>query len=157
MKDGTKEVNAIEYWRFCDQLSVVQAALLIVGEDPSSWQETIGKTYSSMDRPTGYDATITALINSIRSKQLNANIIHYEDEDGRYLGPNWDLTTIEVHELRTWLQWRGVKGGFFFPEPETGPNYLSKSHPNYSRKLAAAVQAWKAISKNPDLSFPLSN
>jgi hypothetical protein len=31
-------MDALNYWRLCDELSVVQAALLIVDEDPSEAQ-----------------------------------------------------------------------------------------------------------------------
>src|SRR5262249_59629063 len=34
-------MDALDYWRFCDEVSVVQAALLIVGEDPAASQEYI--------------------------------------------------------------------------------------------------------------------
>ena len=32
-------MDVFDYWRLCDQLSVVQAALLIVGEDPSTFDD----------------------------------------------------------------------------------------------------------------------
>jgi hypothetical protein len=28
-------IESMDYWRLCDELSVVQAALLVIGEDPS--------------------------------------------------------------------------------------------------------------------------
>ena len=37
----------------------------------------------------------------------------------------------------------------FFPEPQVDPDYLSKSHEDYSPKLAAAIQAWKVVSAEP--------
>jgi hypothetical protein len=56
-----------------------------------------------------------------------------------------------VEDLRTWLRLRGINTGFFFPSPEAEPDYLSASHPNYSAKLAAAIEAWKAVSANAEL------
>jgi hypothetical protein len=35
---GFLTMDALDYWRLCDYLSVVQIALLIVGEDPSQFQ-----------------------------------------------------------------------------------------------------------------------
>ena len=35
-------MDALDYWRLCDELSVVQAALLIVDEDPSGTQDELG-------------------------------------------------------------------------------------------------------------------
>jgi hypothetical protein len=57
-------IGALDYWRLCDELSVVQAALLIVGKDPSGFQNTIDHQHPS-NRPKGYDAAKAALINSI--------------------------------------------------------------------------------------------
>jgi hypothetical protein len=48
------------------------------------------------------------------------------------------------------LKSRGFIRGFFFPEPQ-GPAYLARSHPHYSRKLEAAINAWKAVSENEEL------
>jgi hypothetical protein len=49
------------------------------------------------------------------------------------------------------LRARGIKKGFFFPTRESGPDYLSESHRNYSSKLAAAVEVWKAVSADAKL------
>ena len=56
-----------------------------------------------------------------------------------------------LEDLRTWLKSRGIKTGFFFPSPEEAPDYLSVFHDHYSPKLAAAIEAWKAVSGDPDL------
>jgi hypothetical protein len=142
--------GALDYWRLCDELSVVQAALLIVGKDPSGLQESIdGQTPSN--RPKGYDAAKAALINSINGKRLAATVVNSVGDDGWSAGPDWHQTTIMVEDLRAWLKGRGIKTGFFFPAPEVGPDYLSEFHPNYSPKLAAAIEAWKAVSVNVEL------
>jgi hypothetical protein len=143
-------MDVLDYWRLCDELSVVQAALLIVGEDPSQFQDYIDTQHFS-NRPSGYDAAKAALINAIRGKRLPAKVIDAVDERGDSLGTNWHSTTVAVEDLRTWLKSRGFEGGFFFPLPKAGPDYLSHDHANYSAKLAAAIQAWNAISANPEL------
>jgi hypothetical protein len=56
-----------------------------------------------------------------------------------------------VEDLRTWLRSRGINTGFFFPTAEAEPDYLSEFHPNYSAKLAAAIEAWKAVSASAEL------
>jgi hypothetical protein len=58
-------MDALDYWRLCDDLSVVQIALLIVGEDPSQFQNYID-TQSPQNRPAGYDAAKAALVNAIK-------------------------------------------------------------------------------------------
>ena len=139
-------MDALDYWRLCDALSVVQAALLIVGADPSETQDYIDQQ-PAQNRPEGYTAAKAAIVNAIRGKRLRANIVEYEDVSE----PSWQLTTISVEDLRTWLRSRGITTGFFFPESQAAPDYLSNSHPNYSAKLAAAVEAWKAISADETL------
>jgi hypothetical protein len=117
-------MDPLDYWRLCDELSVVQAALLIVGEDPSGLQWHVGRR-EPQDRPRGYDATITALTNAIEGKRLGATIVTDNDGD---LVPQ--ATKIGVEDLRDWLRSRGVTTGFFFPRPEVGPDCLSRLHPN---------------------------
>jgi hypothetical protein len=57
-------MDSLDYWRLCDEVSVVQAALLIVGEDPSESQDYIDN-WEAGNRPKGYDAAKTALANAI--------------------------------------------------------------------------------------------
>jgi len=115
-------MSSLDYWRLCDALSVDQAALLIVGEDPSNVNQRKNET-------TGFEAARTALINAIDGKRLQADIP--VDEEGHF---EWKRVTVLVEDLRTWLKSRGFNTGFFFPQPE-GPNYLSSTHPNYSQNL----------------------
>jgi hypothetical protein len=142
-------MDALDYWRLCDEVSVVQAALLIVGEDPAASQEYIAN-WQPEKKPKGYDAVKAALLNAIQGKRLPAIVPHGEDERGNDIGPLWDDAMISVDNLRTWLTSREVRTGFFFPLPE-GPDYLSDFHPNYSPKLAAAIGAWTAVSGDAEL------
>jgi hypothetical protein len=147
-------MDAFDYWRLCDELSVVQAALLIVGVDPSQLQYHV-ENHRPSKRPSGYDAAKSALINAIKGKRLSATVIDAVhdpfDSDGDFIETNWHATTIVVEDLRTWLRSRGFETGFFFPQPRAGPDYLSNDHSNYSPKLAAAIQAWTAVSADPEL------
>jgi hypothetical protein len=107
-------MDALDYWRLCDELSVVQAALLIVGKDPSGLQAIIDSQAPS-DMPSGYAAAKSALINAIRSKQLRANIVETGDED--FTAPDWHYTAVNVGDLKLWLSLRGFESGFSFPWP----------------------------------------
>jgi hypothetical protein len=113
-------MDALDYWRLCNDLSVVQAALLIVGEDPSGIQERIDHA-GAEERPEGYDAAKAALVHAINRKRLAANIVEHED----YPQANWHLTTVSVEDLRAWLGARGIKTGFFFPELQFEAEYLN--------------------------------
>ena len=153
MNDFAKEVDAFYYWRLCDEFSVVQAALLVIGEDPTLLQGDIDG-WQARDRPFGYDAVKSALISAIRSKRLSAVVpeIDAVDEHGHNgTWPDWGAATIQVDDLKAWLESRGVKSGFFF-EHRQSPNYLLKSHSCYSTKLAAAVSAWLAVSEIPSFA-----
>jgi hypothetical protein len=141
-------MDPLDYWRLSDVLSVVQAALLIVGQDPAEMQADVDRNLPR-DRPIGYDAAKTALVNAIKRKHLHAEIIETEGE--YYSGPDWHETTITVEDIRGWLRSRGITDGFFFPALDSGPDYLSASHPHYSAKLAAAIRAWGAISAGAEL------
>lgn len=143
-------MDALDYWRLCDDLSVVQIALLIVGEDPSQFQTYIDHQ-APENRPAGYDAAKTALVNAIKGNKLPAKVIDVQDEYGQSCGPDWHETTIAIEDLRPWLKSRGIKTGFFFPTSEADPDYLSEFHPCYSAKLAAAIEAWKSVSADPEL------
>jgi len=61
--------------------------------------------------------------------------------------PDWGLTTVSRDDLVVWLASRGVRTGFFFPgaKPSDEPDFLDPSNPRYSRKLAAVVRAWQAV------------
>jgi len=152
----------MDYWRLCDELSVVQAALLIVGQDPAGNQEYI-LTWKPDDRPSGFDAAFAALKNAINSERLVATVRRRSWErgwnedpgEGQDLArdergvqiiyeaePDWNQTTVNLEDLRTWLAKRGLRTGFFFPTAAEGPDYLDPKHPRYAPKMAAAVLAW---------------
>ncbi len=139
-----------DYWRLCEELSVIQAALLIAGSDPSS--ESDVEECKPDIRPTGYEAAKTAISNALRSGAIKGRLIPLYDydingnrcneiEDSINLGGS----TIEVESLRTWLASRGFRSGFFFPTVTDAPDYLDPQNPRYAFKLAAAVQAWLAV------------
>lgn len=59
--------------------------------------------------------------------------------------PNWEKTLIDVDELKTWLKSKGFRSEFFFPSATDAPPYLDPNHPRYAPKLAAAINAWIAV------------
>lgn len=162
-------MESLDYWRLCEELSIIQAALLIAGNDPSVDHAYV-EGWSHENRPKGYEAAKTALIHAVRSKRLEAIIRHdawprgYNEEVNsehdltKYKGisyifkvePDWKSTTIKVDDLIAWLSSRGFRDGFFFPETEKNPDYLNQQYSCYSAKLAAAIEAWKAVSENAD-------
>lgn len=154
-------MESLEYWRLCDEYTVVQAALLIVGEDPAEGSEEYVLGWEYHSRPKGFNAVFAALKSAINSKILLARIVHsceffevcYEGEDHsdwvRQKEPNWSETMIEINDLKRWLFDKGFKTGFFFPYGCEDRDYLDPLNEYYAPKLAAAVKAWEAITRNP--------
>lgn len=161
-------MEPLDYWRLCDEVSVIDASLLIVGEDPSISREYI-ENWDAQDLPQGYSAAKTALINAILGKRLNATLRYparcLSDDEYPKIGeqvydknlgydiaftdvPDWKQSTIKVEDLKAWLISRGFKTGFFFADHIDAPDYLDKSHPCYAPKLAAAVDAWQALASD---------
>lgn len=144
-------MESLDYWRLCDHLNIVQAALLVAGCDPSSDASYV-EGWTPENRPAGYEAAKTAISNALKRGVIEGEWvkeIEY-DRDGSFFGwkegtMNLTESLIEVHSLRNWLSARGFKTGFFFPEEGTAPDYLNSQHPRYAPKLAAAVRAWLAV------------
>ncbi|MDP3010726.1 MAG: hypothetical protein Q8N30_16865 [Methylococcales bacterium] len=138
------------YWKLADNLTVIQAALLIINEDPTELQYALSDTETK--KPEHFEAVFHSIINSIGNNKLKSNMSYYplcvdEIEFGGRTEPlpNWDETTIDTDDLKAWLFSRNFKENFFFAETSSDPDYLNKDHPRYSAKLAAAVNVWLAM------------
>lgn len=143
-------MESMDYWRLCDELSVMQAALLIVSEDPS--KNDYVENWDMDKRPTGYEAAKTAISNALRRGGIEGKLIPFYETDinGNFCGDIQDSinvkeSRVDVESLRAWLRSRGIQSGFFFPTASDAPDYLNSNHPRYAPKLAAAVQAWLAV------------
>ena len=141
-------MDALDYWRLCDELSVIQAALLVAGCDPSRDAAHV----ETRDAEQRYEAAKTAIANALRRRDIVGLLVpRYEEDTHRHVlreidgSIDLDRSRIEVKSLRTWLAARGIKSGFFFPSGGDAPDYLNSFHPRYAPKLAAAVKAWLAV------------
>jgi len=61
---------------------------------------------------------------------------------------DWQATRVGVDDLKAWLEARGVQSGFFFPVGPVKAEYLDTKNESFAPKLAAAVQAWKAVQQS---------
>ena len=144
-----------DYWRLCDDLSILQAALLIVGKDPS--QNGLVENWNMDKRPLGYEAAKTAIINALRRKDIEGakNFEPEYDLNGNIVGGTDIIdifnTIVSVKSLRGFLKKRGISSGFFFPDDFDDRNYLDPENSFYAPKLAAAVVAWESVSSNERL------
>jgi hypothetical protein len=163
-------MDNLNYWRMCDDLSVIQCILLILDTDPKTIEDVVES--DPKKRPEGYEAVSAAVKNAIRRGRLPANVVReawecgYGEElsDGAEFGrdgiktliyktePDWHRTTVALEDLRVWLEKRSVTVGFFFTSASDAPAYLDPGHLHYSPKLAAALEAWEAVTGQKTLT-----
>lgn len=150
-----KSKEPIDYWRLCDQLTVVQAALLVVDVDPSDKYEEIEELHAE-ERPPGYDAVKNAIKTALLKGTIKGDVVpedSYDSQNNR-LNPipgtiDVEYTLVDVDSLRDWLRLRGFESEFFFSQSIEVAEYLDPQHPRYAYKLAAAVKAWLAVQGAP--------
>lgn len=65
-------MEKLDYWRLCEELNIVQATMLIIGEDPSHAEYAEG--WEVHKRPNGYEAMKMAISGGLK------NHIKYEKE-----------------------------------------------------------------------------
>ena len=71
-----------EFWYLCDELTVIQAALLIVGVDPSSETGSHCEGWKQHEQPVGYVPAKSALCHAINAGRLQATVRHSAREHG---------------------------------------------------------------------------
>ena len=135
----------LDCWQLCHQLSVIQAALLFTGENPSTTEPFVERLAPDK-RPCGYEPIKAAISNALRDGVIEGDYITLsEDSDGVAGTIDIRRSIVEVESLREWLSSRGFRNGFFFLPKEGAPDYLDPSNPRYAPKLAAAIRAWQAV------------
>lgn len=144
-------MESLDYWRLCDELSIVQAALLVADCDPSA-SDSYAEDLKRKERPKGYEAAKTAISNALERGSISGRHIPYFycDAFGKHTNPienSVDIyeSRVEVDSLRKWLESRGFRTGFFFPKANDAPDYLDPTNLRYAPKLAAAVNAWQSV------------
>jgi len=141
-------LSSLDYWRLCDDLRVIQAALLVVGHDPSSIQNFVERKVHK-DRPVGYEGAKTAISRALIRSDIQGQLVQARDYDANgnpldFIEGSIDIeqSIVEVSSLKNWLKQRGLKPDFFFLSDVDTPNYLDPTHPRYSQKLSATITAW---------------
>ena len=145
-------MDGLDYWRVCDELSVVQAVLLMLEIDPADETGSYCEQQDVHNRPTGYEALKSALSSALRRGMIDGKLIPIFEYDmngnqGRPIDESIDVkeSRIDVASLKNWLLSRGIKSGFFFLAQTDSPDYLDAKNPRFAPKLAAAVQAWQSV------------
>ncbi|WP_052185273.1 hypothetical protein [Methylotenera versatilis] len=145
-------LDKLDYWRLSDELSLDQAACLIIGINPSSEEGANCFDWQIHEQPFGYHAALTAITHALKRGDIHGKISQVKLYDTN--GYSYDVvedsiivkdSTVEVESLKTWLTLRGFKTGFFFPTPVDSADYLDRKNPRYAPKLAMTVRAWQAV------------
>jgi len=152
IRDAEKN-RAMDVWRWCDELTIMQAALLANGIDPGI-EGCHVEGWDIDKRPGGYEAAKHAITRALKSGKVNGEVVPEMDSDfnGNEFAKAGTVdvqkSIIDVESLKTWLEVeRGVRPAFFFPavESKTIPDYMNQKHSRYSAKLASAVRVWQAM------------
>lgn len=120
-------MGSLDTWRLCEELTIIQAALLIAGADPSDYSELF--VYLNPDEmPEGFEGAKTAISGALLKGKITGHLSpEYDvDENGRRTADR-DGTVhpqdskVEVASLCNWLKDRRFTTGFFFPENSETP------------------------------------
>jgi hypothetical protein len=115
--------------------------------DPSVWKEK-------------YQVLIKILVDDVLSERLKTVDNNIEEKyivENSRLCPvvtvDTGMTTVSAEDLKEWLRCKGIHSNFFFGdvEKDTTTAYLNPEHEHYAPKLAAAVNAWLAVTENQEL------
>ena len=144
-------MNSLDLWRLAERLSVVEAALLMCGADPGECKNQDSIADDPAQGPPGFAAAFAAI------RGAKAVRIYMGDEDGNppnadWFVPCWTKSFIGTENVRAWLESKGVRSGFFFPDRRPNLDYLDANDDRYAPKLAAAVSAWLAVMPMPNKS-----
>ena len=155
-------MDELDFCRLADAFTLTDAAALIIDELPSKVRLSDyggdAGCYINNENNDKFQVALQALINAVNRGSIPADrkiemivvgVHPYQRPENRIKPQE---TTVSVDDLKTWLESRGFRTGFFFPENTNDQiDYLNPKHQRYAPKLAAAVHAWQAISDEINL------
>jgi hypothetical protein len=136
----------LDRWKHVEELNIYQISLLLAGLDPAPF-ERVSRDRMSNDVDDRIAPYLISLKGAISTGKLNVARAWQYDNSDEY---NWEMTLIDVDELRTWLQRRHLVDNFFFKVTKSRSDYTAPWDEFYAPKLAAAVAAWEAVTSDPN-------
>ena len=136
-------MEAWEYWTLLDHLTIVQAALMAANLNPSEWEHEI-EGMRPDEQPNSYSPLRSLILNAVNRRYIAADIAESYDQEGMYEGTSVYNTRISRAVLIEYFAEKGIKSIYFKDNKEHEDQY-NKNSPFYSPKLAAANEAWKAV------------
>jgi hypothetical protein len=129
-------------WTLVSYLTIEQVALLILGYDPDVQRQ------GQRPEPDGMRIWIQALQEAARTAKVSYRIS--EDFDPGWGGDpiNRDAK-IEVTSLKKWLKEMNAIDNFFLPPVRSPRAFADSTSEFYAPKLAAAIDAWTAVTSMP--------
>jgi len=141
-------LDRLDYWKICNDFTVVQAALIVCGISPEQQQWKVERTTDSLC-PPGYVAIRTALRHGLQNGSIKPTKPFYqtddEGEETRYF--DIEQTTISASEVDRFLRSVGSYCEFFDEVARNNAPSDAVRSP-MPPKLAAAVKAWEAVSSD---------
>lgn len=122
-------MDELDYWRLCDELNVIQAALLIVGEAPTTAEYV--ENWDAPNRPQGYEAAKTAIIHALKKHH------EYCSEIDRSNGIDSSFPYTPDPQYLESLRLRAIAGTFV-------PVYETDINGNQSFPITGSIDLWKS-------------
>lgn len=150
MIDG-EQIKISQFWRLAEKLSIIEAALLLIGIEPQGISGNIEK-WTDDRKPEDYMAAREAIRAAIETKLVEGQIHFVMSEGFASAYVDYGFSNVQVSSLIDWLDKRGFATSAF-KKPEANPEkYLDPEHPRYSAKLAAVVEAWESYDSDSNES-----
>ncbi|RIJ23959.1 hypothetical protein D1224_06840 [Henriciella barbarensis] len=143
-----------DLWLLSSTVSVVEATLLLLNIEPQSVSQFV-EGWDDDKKPVHYIAARNALVGAIRGEQVSGELVPQTYEKFPQGGIEVDYERIDHHasyvyvqSLASWLCERGFDNTIFARSGEKKSGFRDPSHPRYSAKLVAAVEAWEAFDED---------
>lgn len=141
-------MNALAFWGLCPTFSIVQAAFLFCGRDPSDIDRQ--NEWKTDFHPIGYVPVKTSLLNAVTTGRLKSQIrFEYHEEHGPSDDVDIHYTQIAREDLDEFFDKGGIPGHFFGRGFK--PAGASGATAQLPPKLNAALRAWTAVTSEPRL------
>lgn len=137
--------NNLYFWKANRELSLVQAALLIIGEDPQQWD-----VFGGADgRPEGFDAIYQALLRSVNNVPWDENGCDFIPVEGDFPkgGYQWrdgHEYFVRVEFIKEWLKNNKIESDFFSDNPnktESSEENIETAYSEHINTLTSELDA----------------
>ena len=139
-------MHPLDYWTTANALNVYQLSLLMAYYDPSDFDQHYAGNWSKAAKATT-NVHIVAIKNAVTAGIITPSVRVLHDEGGI----DWGDTLISVPDFREWLTSRGITGTLFHHRVSRDDDIADNCGPFYAPKLRAAVDAWMAVTIEPEL------